>query len=527
MYTLLIIYPVIISLGTIPLYRLTKRFSSNKWLPLLAPLVFLLHPAITNMTLNGFYTAVLAIPLGLFMLYYIEKKSWWFILFLGLILLLREEFFLVALCAGIVLLIMKREWKKGIISLLLGGLFYYGVFHLYFPHFNGPLHKIEYYYGWLGSSIPEIIKSILTRPIEIINELISIERIRYVIQILVPLSLMFIFGPLLTVLGFGFIIINLLAETPERFSIHLYYAAAAYPFLFIGLIYGIKHIISLRSRSLRIGLVTMIVCITVVSSVVWSRAPWGLGFEDTRYLYIEWNRAEKIQSVLDNIPNDASVCAQSDIVPHLSQRAKIENYPRCYQKDIDYYVFDRRGNSYPVQSSGINDAIGDFIKNDKYGLVVYDDYIYLFQLGVSGLDIDALYRTKQSPTQTKEVLFNNDTIKLIGYDIEPGNNVVAGTEIALSLFWSAIEPIEEDLYIFVHADQFRNGQLTRINLDHPPCDGVLTMTNWKSGEVYLDMFQVVIPETQQEGSYNIYIGLYSSEGSQSGYLIDTLNITTP
>lgn len=527
MYTLLISYPVMISLGTIPLYRLTKRVSSNKWLPLLAPLVFLLHPAIINMTLNGFYTSVLAIPLGLFMLYYIEKKSWWFILFLGLILSLREEFFLIALCAGAVLFIMKRDWKKGAVSILLGGLFYYGVFHLYFPYFKGPLHKIEYYYGWLGSSIPEVIKAMFVQPIVIIKELISMERILYVIQILVPLSFVFIFGPLLTALGLGFVIINLLASTPERFNIGLYYAAAAYPFLFAGLIYGIKHIISFRSRSLRIGLITMIVCIAIASSVVWSRAPWGLEYEGTRYLYTEWSRAERMQSVLAHIPDDASVCAQSDIVPHLSQRAKIENYPRCYQKNIDYYIYDRRGNSYPAQPNSISDAISEFIKKDEYGLVAYDDYIYLFQRGAAGLDVETLYRTEQFPAQTLEILLNNDTIKLIGYDIEPGTTVVAGTEITLSLFWSAVEPIEDDLYIFVHIDKSHGGQLQRINLDHPPCDGALTMTNWKLGEVYLDTFQKVIPAAQEEGSYKIYIGLYNSKGSQPGYLIDTLTITKP
>jgi len=35
MYTLLIVYPLIISLGTIPLYHFTKRISSDRWLPLL------------------------------------------------------------------------------------------------------------------------------------------------------------------------------------------------------------------------------------------------------------------------------------------------------------------------------------------------------------------------------------------------------------------------------------------------------------------------------------------------------------
>jgi hypothetical protein len=78
------------------------------------------------------------------------------------------------------------------------------------------------------------------------------------------------------------------------------------------------------------------------------------------------------------IPADASVSAQSDLVPHLSNRRAIYLFP--YRADsAEYVLIDRKGERYPLQSepaTWANDVAG-LLADPAYHVVAQRDGLIL------------------------------------------------------------------------------------------------------------------------------------------------------
>lgn len=111
----------------------------------------------------------------------------------------------------------------------------------------------------------------------------------------------------------------------------------------------------------------------------------------------------------------------------------------------------------------------------------------------------------------QEDLYANfgDQIALIGYD-RPAETVRAGDELAVTLYWQAVQPVQIEYQVFVHLigpDGRLAAQSDHLN------PGDFPTHRWPTEKYVIDPHRLILPADLPAGSYTISAGLWvQSEG---------------
>lgn len=97
-------------------------------------------------------------------------------------------------------------------------------------------------------------------------------------------------------------------------------------------------------------------------------------------------------------------------------------------------------------------------------------------------------------------------VEIAGATIQPGR-VVPGEPARVTIFFKALQPIQEDYLIFVHVED-PEGRMERMNLDHKPAQGLYPTTQWKVGETVKDEFALYLPPGVSTRAVNLWMGLW-------------------
>jgi hypothetical protein len=139
-----------------------------------------------------------------------------------------------------------------------------------------------------------------------------------------------------------------------------------------------------RSRRWRGWLVAVLLASSIVSNLAWSNSPWS----DNSYVWAKHSpRVDVLRRAVALVPDDAAVTATYTIVPHLSRREQIYDWPNPWVESywgvddgyrlptpeaIDWVVVDR--NHVSSEYEPVLDEItsgGDFeVVLDDSGVVV-------------------------------------------------------------------------------------------------------------------------------------------------------------
>jgi len=102
--------------------------------------------------------------------------------------------------------------------------------------------------------------------------------------------------------------------------------------------------------------------------------------------------------------------------------------------------------------------------------------------------------------------------------------VTAGDAFHLTLYWQMLHPVERSYTVFTHLLD-ETGQL-RAQKDNIPVESTYPTTEWVTGEVVEDFYQIPVAMDVPPGSYRIEVGLcdastghrlpVSGEGQQRG-----------
>ena len=80
-------------------------------------------------------------------------------------------------------------------------------------------------------------------------------------------------------------------------------------------------------------------------------------------------------------------------------------------------------------------------------------------------------------------------IELLGYDLEPSDEIAAGAELTITWYWRVLAPLDDLWEIFVHLDGFppdmEGGH--RQNMDHQAIDGLFPTIYWDEGQIIRDV----------------------------------------
>ena len=365
---MLLLQAGLLVLAGLPIYTLFRDY--GEWLALAVLLAFFLNPWLHRANLQDFHTMLLATPLISLAVYGVLRQRYPLaVLSLVATLLIKEDMGLVLALFGLYLLVFERgrAWSWGLLLLVVGPAWLAAVTLLLIPSFatNGEYRILTHRYAFLGGGPAEAIQTLLRDPLILAKQVLRREKLLALVQLLASMG----FLPLL---GGGLILVALpliwyLQLSDDRaLALLLQWHAATYLPVFFGAIFvGFRRLPS-RGRYIATGVLLLASILAFIldgSALRLLREP-GMAPE----------RRKVVRSLMAQIPPEASVSAQDELLPHLSHRREIYLFPTI--EDADYILMDRLGSTYPLEAEDYE--VFWQAAQDPYGYdKLYDNHDFL------------------------------------------------------------------------------------------------------------------------------------------------------
>ncbi|GCE17271.1 DUF2079 domain-containing protein [Dictyobacter kobayashii] len=248
--------------------------------------------------------------------------------------------------------------------------------------------------------------------------------------------------------------------------------------------------------------------------------PFSIGFQ--------WPQSsphtELAQHFIDMIPADASVSAQTKLVPHLSHRASIYMFPYAadpkylnkqpVDKLADYVLLDVTGDIYPFDAQTDAQAytreVKSVLASGNYGVVAAQDGYLLLKRGLPAphtlpsttttaqtsdpasllFDLPASFcsniyvspREVKNPLQVDFSRPGSGTMHLVGYDVGASSPFSRTNGYGtLTTYWRVDQPGKVPLQMLT-LFKGSNGQEYMVNMDMPDLSWCPTQS-WKAGTI--------------------------------------------
>ena len=360
--SILISQAFFIFIAAIPVYLIGRDVLKSRFLGCLLSLSFLFHPATQYLYLQGFHSDAFGVAFLAFALYFLYKQKYKpFLIASALMVMCKENFSLIGLFLGLYIMlhssmlglmhvVERRKIIYGSICVAFSALWAYVVFTV-MPYEGGPKIFMPSY-GYLGSSVSEVIHTIMTKPLFVLSHVFTLAKIAYLGMLLLPLILILPLFSGIFVLGLPIFAQNLLSAYYPHYSIMYQYSAILLPILYISAIESLSKIhnsnftsrlnqifeklsgghFDSRSRNLVISLIFLILLFTLASSTTYG--PFGYIYKvnasevsghSTYFenMFTETQQYRIAKEIASQIPENASVIVQEPFQMLLSQREHI------------------------------------------------------------------------------------------------------------------------------------------------------------------------------------------------------------
>src|SRR3989338_1704323 len=344
-----------------PIYKIALVKFNSKMLALGMSVSYLSFIGLQTLLEYDFHEVAFALPLLSFSFYFLElKKHFYFYVCLALSFLVKEDMPLVMATLGIWAFLRLREYKLGLITFGVSGVFYFLVTRFIIPYFKGAHFDYEHLDPSVGKSTSDLLLTAVTDPLLVIRTAFY-DGDWIKLRTMLNLASSYLFLPLISPTSLIMLIPNIvsrfLTELPKRWIIRFQYSAIWDPILAIGTIYAIKNLLSFSNKfhlgqKLSRKALPLLGLALIASSLY---VTWKINGPLTHRIfnpsfYRPLDRYAQNYALLALIPPEASVMAQSAFVPHLSHRDQIYRYDdTIFAKKIfpDYIIMSTEEHSDP------------------------------------------------------------------------------------------------------------------------------------------------------------------------------------
>ena len=209
------------------------------------------------------------------------------------------------------------------------------------------------------------------------------KRMEYLATMSVPTGFSYAISAPSAFLAAPSLLFNLLSNYRGQYTVKGQYNAPVIPFLLIATALGALKLLSYsrdpcpeKRKRMGQGIGVYMVISGMIVTYYFSPSPLARDHDLARYTFT--SHASITQEILKEIPSDATVCAQSDLVPHLSHREIIHVFPVDWQS-VDYIVLDLYGTCFPVSASQYRDSVERVFKSSSMGIRQHNDGVLLFR----------------------------------------------------------------------------------------------------------------------------------------------------
>jgi uncharacterized membrane protein len=350
-----------IAMGGIPLYLHAKRMLDSGWQALVVLLLLFLAPALHGINMFDFHSLALMIPLVMWAVYLLDiGKLWAYWVVIPLLLLTREDMPFVCWFIAVYAIMIKRR-RTGVLTLIVATVYLVAVKMKTNSLLAGDKdgYSYSYYYEEMipdaDEGLPGLVVSTFSDPIAALAVFLKPEKLLYWGKVFLPLLFIPLFGRGKRVLYlYGLAFIGLVSRK-HVFSVHFQYSSVLLPFLLMGFPDGLARLtqsaklaaFGIDGGRLRRALLMGALATTVVIS-----SKFG-AIVPNKIFRAGWNRLEHSQSdknkrsykrlwaLIDKLPQEASVCSNSTIGPHVSNRVDASKWPACSK--ADYILVPTKG----------------------------------------------------------------------------------------------------------------------------------------------------------------------------------------
>jgi uncharacterized membrane protein len=327
---LLVIQSCVLALGAIPLYRFTARRLPRSY-ALVLVFAYLLYPPMHGMQFYDFHMQPIASTFVLLVIDFVDDRRYWlcalaFIIAAGC----REDISVGLATLGAFLALSGHRVKPGIVIAVGGAAYFVVIRFVVMPSFGGwGFHDVYKDLLPTGArSFGGIIATMVSNPVFLFNSLATSEKLRYMLQILLPIAFLPVRRSYLVVsIVPGSIFTILTTQYPPTIDIGFQYSAHFIPYVFTAAAvclasFGMEGADLVRRRA---AMVTLVVA-TVICGVHWGAVPprdkihGGFSMMTMRKpTAAEIKKDKDIRELHAMIPPDASVAMSEAEMTHVSR----------------------------------------------------------------------------------------------------------------------------------------------------------------------------------------------------------------
>lgn len=404
---LLILQPILIGLGAIPLFMIASKLFNSRWTALIIAGAYLLFFPLQNSAISG-VSELSMTPVLFFSAFYawMKDRTGWMILWLALLLGVNEELALTVAAFGLFSMLFSEKKLLGFYISVAGVAYFLVAIKIIIPHFRGAPYPYDLLPPYLGVDMIHKVITFAFNPIFIIKSFVTplVPKLHAFLQIFGPLSLLPLFGGSTLMIMLPAAAMKWFSSDPAHWGASLQYTAHISPLLMISACYGIHNLSEWRNSYLlhrhnlwssdKEQVVFAMAWTMLISSFLtcfyFGSTPISQSFESQGRFDLTTDRGQILKAIASRVPPTASVSAQTNIFSHLAQREDIRLFPDI--RNSTYIVLDLNGDTAPLNADEYRQQLVDLLESGDYELVIYHKDLVMLRTGSASSSNQKLLR---------------------------------------------------------------------------------------------------------------------------------------
>ncbi len=358
--------------GVIPVYLLCKHLKFSGRTTVLLSCLYVFYPVLST---GCFYDIHENCFLPFFLLwtfYFFEKKRYvpMYLSAVG-VLFVKEDAAIYLLVFALYLFLSRRSRLNGVLlAVMAAGYFLFASYYLKEYGLGTMMDRYDNLIYDYDAGLFGVLKTVLTNPGYLLTQLFTESsggwnKIWFLAQMLLPVGLLpFCSQKPSRWLLITPILLNIITYYPYLYDTGFQYQFGGAAFLIYATILNLPEL-RLPTRRALLSLAAAACCCLYLFRVTSTLSSYHSWWQSDK------EKLERMESILETIPDDASVCASTFLVPHLAQRDVIyEISYHGYEPDVDYVVVDLRNEKESKMEYNIYGSRGYVKIAEEEGLIL-------------------------------------------------------------------------------------------------------------------------------------------------------------
>ena len=374
---LFLVQAVAISIGIIPILKLSQHQGLSNKYGYLVVLMYLFSPIIFNANSTyDFHPDIFVVPCLLWaILWAKENKSIPFCLTIFILLSCKSVFSLTVVALGLWLVLFKQRKTIGLVSIFIGILWFIFATQIVMPMVGSGTSRFLFRYSSLGNSYSEILTNLFIKPNLLFGKVFSVDTLVYFILLFAPFIWCFRYknkNLSCLIVTLPTIAMNILSTDPQQRYLANHYSLPILPFLIFLAIDSVDTFTISKKWGCK-----FIVFWLALSFITMSRLSLFTG--DYLQTLDTWQANNEAIALLKD--KKGSIITTHEIAPHVTHRQKVKIAFSNTHYDLatfDYILLNTRHAGYQSDRNYALSLVEQSKQIPSFKLEYQKDDVYLF-----------------------------------------------------------------------------------------------------------------------------------------------------